>query len=178
MQDLHQLSATEAAAAVASKKITSVALVEACLAQIDDREPIVQAWTYIDRQRALQLASECDAKPGGGPLHGVPVGVKDVIDTKGMQTEYGSDIFRGHVPEHDAACVALVRRAGGIIIGKTVTTEFAMFQPGKTRNPHNPLYTPGGSSSGSAAAVADCHVPVAFGTQTSGSIIRPSAFCG
>lgn len=178
MQDLNRLSATEAVAAVASKKITSVELVEACLARIDAREPEVEAWVHIDREGALAQARQCDAQSGSGPLYGVPVGIKDIIDTKDMPTQYGSGIFRGHRPQYDAACVSLVRRAGGIILGKTVTTEFAMFQPNKTRNPHNPLYTPGGSSSGSAAAVADCHVPVAFATQTSGSIIRPASFCG
>ena len=113
-----------------------------------------------------------------GPLHGVPVGIKDVIDTADMPTEYGSTIHRGHKPLRDAACVSLIRRAGGIPIGKTVTTEFAMYEANKTVNPINLGHTPGGSSSGSAAAVADHHVPLALGTQTSGSIIRPAAFCG
>ncbi|HEV7616606.1 MAG TPA: amidase [Burkholderiaceae bacterium] len=178
MQQLHLLSAVEAAAAVVSKQITSVELVEACLARIDDREPAVEAWTCVDREGALHQARKCDAEPARGPLHGVPVGIKDVIDTRDLPTEYGSRIFQGHRPQRDAACVTLVRRAGGIVLGKTVTTEFAMYEPNKTRNPHNPLHTPGGSSSGSAAAVADYHVPVAFGTQSSGSIIRPAAYCG
>lgn len=178
MQDLHLLSTTEAAAAIANKDITSVELVEACIARIECREPTVEAWAYIDRESALHQARQCDRASRSGLLHGVPVGVKDVIDTKDFPTEYGSKIFRGHRPQRDAACLTLVRRAGGIILGKTVTTEFAMYQPSKTRNPHNALHTPGGSSSGSAAAVADCHVSVAFGTQSSGSIIRPAAYCG
>jgi amidase len=111
-------------------------------------------------------------------LHGVPVGVKDLIDTIDMPAAYGSPIYAGHRPAWDAPCVALTRAAGGIVLGKTVTTEFANMHPGKTRNPHNPAHTPGGSSSGSAAAVADYMVPLAFGTQTAGSVIRPSSYCG
>jgi len=178
MRNLNKLSAVDAAAAVAAKRISSVELVEACLAQINQREPTVGAWVCLDREQVLRDARECDAGPSRGPLHGVPVGVKDNIDTRDLPTEYGSRIYRGHRPQRDAACVNLARRAGGIIMGKTVTTEFAMFEPNKTANPHNLLHTPGGSSSGSAAAVADFHVPVAFGTQSAGSIIRPSAYCG
>src|SRR6185436_9780034 len=111
-------------------------------------------------------------------LHGVPVGIKDVIDTADMPTEYNSPIYRGHQPKWDAACVTLLRRAGCVILGKTVTTEFANNHPAQTRNPHNLGHTPGGSSSGSAAAVADRMVPLALGTQTGGSVIRPGAYCG
>jgi amidase len=175
---LNELSATEAAAAVAAGKLTATKLVEACLAHIETREPTVKAWAHLDRAHALAQAKACDAGKPVGPLHGVPVGIKDIIDTADLPTEYGSPIYAGHRPAHDAACVALVRRAGGIVMGKTVTTEFATFHPGKTANPKNPAHTPGGSSSGSAAAVADCHVPIAFGTQTAGSINRPAAFCG
>lgn len=178
MKNLHLLSAEQAAAAVASKEISSVELVKACLEHIDTREGTVGAWAFIDPEYALREARARDAEPVRGPLHGVPVGIKDIIDTKDLPTEYGSKIYQGHRPQRDAACVSLVRRAGGIILGKTVTTEFALYQPGKTANPHNSMRTPGGSSSGSAAAVADFHVPVAFGSQTSGSVIRPSAFCG
>lgn len=178
MSDLHRLSASEAAAAIARREVSSLELVEACLARIDAREPEVGAWTCIDRDRALRMARECDRAGTGGLLHGVPVGIKDIIDTRDFPTEYGSPIFRGHRPQRDAACVSLVKHAGGIVLGKTVTTEFAMYQPAKTANPHNGRHTPGGSSSGSAAAVADFHVPVAFATQSSGSIIRPAAFCG
>ncbi|PLZ02125.1 amidase [Burkholderia sp. WAC0059] len=182
MEYLTSMSASEAAAAIRAKEITSLELVDACLRRIGEREPVVNAWAFLDPERARAAARACDAATaagtGVGPLHGVPVGVKDVIDTADMPTEYGSAIHRGHRPLRDAACVALIRRAGGIALGKTVTTEFAMYQPNKTANPHNPAHTPGGSSSGSAAAVADRHVPVALGTQTSGSIIRPAAFCG
>src|SRR4029077_12543680 len=129
----------------------------------------VKAWAHLDRGYALAQAKACDAEQPRGPLHGVPVGIKDIIDTADLPTEYGSPIYAGHRPGHDAACVALVRRAGGIVMGKTVTTEFAAFYPGKTAHPLNPKHTPGGSSSGSAAAVADHQVPVAFGTQTAGS---------
>jgi amidase len=178
IKPLHELSATESAAAIAARKLTSTQLVEACLAHIGAREPTVEAWAHLDRAYVLAQAKARDAETPIGPLHGVPVGIKDIIDTADLPTEYGSPIYAGHRPGYDAACVALVRRAGGIIMGKTVTTEFAAFHPGKTANPKNPAHTPGGSSSGSAAAVADFHVPIAFGTQTAGSINRPAAFCG
>ena len=178
MKAPNELSASEAAAAIAAGRLKSADLVAACIARIEAREPTVKAWEQFDAQRALAEARARDAEAPRGPLHGVPVGVKDIIDTADFPTAYGSPIYTGHRPTADAACVALVRRAGGIIMGKTVTTEFAAFFPGKAANPHNPKHTPGGSSSGSAAAVADHHVPVAFGTQTAGSITRPSAFCG
>jgi Asp-tRNA(Asn)/Glu-tRNA(Gln) amidotransferase A subunit family amidase len=172
------ISATEAAAAIAAGKLTSEALVAACLERIEEREDDVRAWAYIDPQLALEQARQRDREPARSRLHGIPVGVKDVIDTCDMPTEYGSPIYRGHRPACDAACVAQVRELGGVILGKTVSTEFATRHPNKTRNPRNFEHTPGGSSSGSAAAVADGMVPVAFGTQTSSSIVRPAAFCG
>ena len=178
MKAPNELSASEAAAAIAAGRLTSADLVAACIARIEAREPTVKAWEQFDAARALAAARARDKETPRGPLHGVPVGIKDIIDTADFPTAYGSPIYAGHRPRADAACVALVRRAGGIIMGKTVTTEFAAFYPGKTANPHNPKHTPGGSSSGSAAAVADHQVPVAFGTQTAGSITRPSAFCG
>jgi len=156
----------------------SETLVGACLERIAKREPEVHAWAYIDPHRALTEARERDREAPRSPLHGVPVGIKDVIDTADMPTEYNSPIYRGHRPRTDAACVALLRRAGCVILGKTVTTEFANNHPGATRNPHNLQHTPGGSSSGSAAAVADGMVPLALGTQTGGSVIRPAAYCG
>ena len=156
----------------------SEALVSACLERIAKREPEVHAWAYLDAERALAEARKRDAESPRSPLHGVPVGIKDVIDTGDMPTEYNSPIYRGHRPKADAACVALLRRAGCVILGKTVTTEFANNHPGATRNPHNLQHTPGGSSSGSAAAVADGMVPLALGTQTGGSVIRPAAYCG
>lgn len=178
MRALHKLTASEAARQLAAKEITSEALVRACLEHIAAREPEVQAWAFLDREAALGQARAADAQPGRGLLHGLPVGVKDLIDTVDMPATYGSPIYSAHRPAWDAPCVALTRAAGGIVLGKTVTTEFAVMHPGKTRNPHDIRHTPGGSSSGSAAAVADCMVPLAFGTQTAGSIIRPAAFCG
>lgn len=178
MPPLHALTAVDAAAAIAAGTLTSEALVAACLEHIQAREPIVRAWEYLDPAQALAQARACDRQPAQSPLHGVPIGIKDLIDTVDMPTTYGSPIYAGHRPAADAASVALLRAAGAVILGKTVTTEFAMFTPGKTANPHNPAHTPGGSSSGSAAAVADQMVPLALGTQTAGSIIRPASFCG
>ena len=175
---MNRLSASEAAAAINAGKLTSEALVSACLERVAQREGEVQAWAHIDPRYALEQARQRDRETPKSRLHGIPVGVKDVIDTCDMPTEYGSPIYRGHRPVCDAACVAQVRELGGVILGKTVSTEFATRHPNKTRNPRNIAHTPGGSSSGSAAAVADCMVPIAFGTQTSSSIIRPAAFCG
>ena len=178
MHKLNTLSATEAAAQIAAGKIQSEALVAACLAHIRAREPEVQAWAHLDADLALAQARERDRQPPRSRLHGIPIGVKDVIDTADLPTEYGSPIYKGHRPACDAACVAQVRELGGVILGKTVSTEFATRHPNKTRNPRDLRHTPGGSSSGSAAAVADCMVPLAFGTQTSSSIVRPAAYCG
>jgi Asp-tRNA(Asn)/Glu-tRNA(Gln) amidotransferase A subunit family amidase len=170
-------TAIAAARRIADGTLTSEALVRACLDRINEREPLVQAWQHLDMEAALNMARHVD-RFGSGPLKGIPIGVKDIIDTVDMPTGYGSPLYETSRPPRDAACVALARHAGALILGKTVTTEFAYFQPGKTRNPHNPDRTPGGSSSGSAAAVADGMVPLAFGTQTAGSIIRPASFCG
>ena len=178
MGSLNTLSAVEAARQIAAKKITSEALMRDCLERIAAREDAVAAWEYLDRDAALEQARAADAGPYRGLLHGLPVGVKDLFDTVDMPTAYGSPVYAGHRPAWDAACVALARAAGGIVMGKTATTEFAGTYPGKTRNPHHPGHTPGGSSSGSAAAVADYMVPFAFGSQTAGSVIRPAAFCG
>ena len=180
--DLIALSAREAAARIARGDLTSEALVGACLDRIAELEPSVQAWAFIDRERALEQARAADAQrkegKGVGPLHGVPVGIKDIIDTADMPTEHGSVIFKGRQPTEDAACITALRRAGAVILGKTVTTELATLTPSRTRNPANLDHTPGGSSSGSAAAVAAGMVPLAIGTQTGGSVIRPAAFCG
>jgi Asp-tRNA(Asn)/Glu-tRNA(Gln) amidotransferase A subunit family amidase len=178
MAELNTLSATAAAAAIAAGSITSEALVSACLERIRAREPDVQAWAHLEPELALKEARQRDREPRRSRLHGIPVGVKDVIDTAALPTEYGSPIYKGHRPIGDAACVAQVRELGGVILGKTVSTEFATRHPGKTRNPRSFEHTPGGSSSGSAAAVVDFMVPVAFGTQTSSSIVRPAAYCG
>ncbi len=171
------LSATEAVAKIEAGTLTAETLVRACLERIAEREPMVKAWAYLDPDLALAQARAADAAKGG-ILRGVPVGVKDIIDTHDMPTGHNSPIFKGKVPFGDAACVALCRTAHAVILGKTVTTEFANRHPGPTTNPHNANHTPGGSSSGSAAAVADGHVPLAFGTQTGGSVIRPAAYCG
>ncbi len=179
MADLFRLSASEAAAGIREGKLTAEALVRSCLERIDAREAQVKAWVHLDRDFALAQARECDKSARRGPLHGVPFAAKDIMDTADLPTEYGSPIYQGNRPRADAACVALSRAAGGVLLGKTVTTEFASRTPlGNTTNPHNPAHTPGGSSSGSAAAVADFMVPLAFGTQTVGSVIRPAAFCG
>ena len=176
--DLTRLSALEAAQRIAKGSLTAEALVRACLDRIAEREPAVQAWQHLDPQQAIAAAQACDKSPARGPLHGVPIGVKDIMDTAEMPTTYGSRAYEGFRPRADAACVALARAAGAVVLGKTVTTEFAAGSPGKTRNPHNPAHTPGGSSSGSAAGVAERMMPLAFGTQTAGSIIRPASYCG
>lgn len=179
---LTRLSAIEAADAIRSFVITSEALVEASLQRIAEREPVVEAWAHLDRDYAIVQARALDLelKTSGprGPLHGVPVGIKDIIDTAALPTEHGTQVFKGRRPAADATVVRNLIGAGAVILGKTVTTELAFFGPGKTRNPHNPAHTPGGSSSGSAAAVADFHVSLALGTQTAGSIIRPASYCG
>ncbi len=172
------LSVGGAGRAIAAGRLTSAALTEALLARIDAREPAVHAWAWLDPDAALAQARERDRQITRGPLHGVPIGIKDLIDTADMPTSYGSPIHRNNRPADDGACVARLREAGAVILGKTTTTEFAFRHPTATRNPHHLDYTPGGSSSGSAAAVADSMVPAALGTQTGGSIIRPSAFCG
>jgi amidase len=175
---LHELTAGEIATAIRAGRITCESVVRACLERVAEREDSVQAWAYLDPDRAIAAARAFDRGGRRGPLAGVPFGVKDIIDTFDMPTEWGTPIHRGRRPERDAACVALTRKAGGVLLGKTVTTEFANLYPGKTRNPHDLARTPGGSSSGSAAAVADCMVPIALGTQTTGSTIRPASFCG
>lgn len=175
---LNELTATEIAASVASGKTTREAVVRACLERIEEREPQVLAWQYLNPGQVIAQARALDKSGRRGPLAGVPFGIKDIIDTCDMPTEMGSPIYEGHRPKGDAACVALSRKAGGVLMGKTVTTEFANRYPGKTRNPFDPARTPGGSSSGSAAAVGDCMVPLAIGTQTTGSTIRPASFCG
>jgi Asp-tRNA(Asn)/Glu-tRNA(Gln) amidotransferase A subunit family amidase len=176
------LSLTEAAADIREGRITSVELIADCLKRIDEVDGKVQAWAFLDRDHALRQAEAADEHRrhgrATGPLHGVPVGVKDIFDTGDMPTELGSPLWAGRTPRRDAAAVAMLRAAGAVILGKTVTTEYAYFHPGKTRSPHNPERTPGGSSSGSAAAVAANMVPGAIGSQTNGSVIRPAAFCG
>ena len=182
LTNLHALSACDAARLIRDRTISSAQMVEACLARVRDVDADVQAWAFLDPDHALEQARAADewratGRPTG-PLHGVPVGVKDIIDTADMPTEIGSVLYAGRTPSRDATVVSTLRAAGAVIMGKTVTTEFAAYAPGKTRNPHNPGHTPGGSSSGSAAAVAAGMVPVALGSQTNGSVIRPASFCG
>jgi Asp-tRNA(Asn)/Glu-tRNA(Gln) amidotransferase A subunit family amidase len=180
--DVTSLTAAEVLDAIRSGRLSAEELVGGCLARIRADEPRVEAWAFLDEQRALDQARNVDRvrREGHamGPLHGLPVGVKDIIDTADMPTEDGTVIHAGRRPDWDATVVERLRSAGAIILGKTVTTELATYAPGKTRNPHNPEHSPGGSSSGSAAAVAAHMVPVAIGTQTNGSTIRPAAYCG
>jgi Asp-tRNA(Asn)/Glu-tRNA(Gln) amidotransferase A subunit family amidase len=177
MTSPERLTASEAVAQLTAGILTAEALTRACLERAE-AGAAVKAWAWLDPEQAIAQARSVDRAGRKGRLAGVPVGIKDIIDTADMPTEHGSPIYRGNRPYADAACVALIRAAGGVILGKTVTTEFANRHPGPTVHPHNPEHTPGGSSSGSAAAVADFHVPLALGTQTGGSVIRPAAFCG
>lgn len=174
----NKLTAVEAAALIRDGSLDATTLVEACLSRIAEREPAIKAWAHIDPVLARKQAAACDAGPARGPLHGIPIAIKDVIDTADQPTQMGSPIYAGHQPPADAAIVSLLRSAGAIILGKTVTAEFAGMAPAVTANPHNQGHTPGGSSSGSAAAVADMMVPIAFGTQTGGSVLRPASYCG
>ncbi|MDF1593294.1 MAG: amidase [Desulfobacterales bacterium] len=179
---LNKMSAVFAAAAIRGGKITSEELVRACLDRIVETEETVRAWTYLDREYAVKQAQDADIKLRSGkevgPLHGLPVGIKDIFDTADMPTENGTILHAGRQPGEDATAVSLLREAGAIIMGKTVTTELAVYAPGKTTNPYDSRRTPGGSSSGSAAAVAAFMVPLAIGTQTNGSVIRPASYCG
>jgi Asp-tRNA(Asn)/Glu-tRNA(Gln) amidotransferase A subunit family amidase len=176
------ITAAEASARMTAGELTSLAYVDACLARVAEREADVQAWVHLDPEAVRAAARAADERRregrAAGPLNGIPVGIKDVIATADMPTQNGCAAFKGHQPERDAGCVAQLRGAGAIILGKTVTTELATHVPNKTRNPHNTAHTPGGSSSGSAAAVACGMVPLALGTQTGGSVIRPASFCG
>lgn len=182
MTDMLALSVRELARRVAQRALSAEAIVRAYLQQIEAQEPVLHAWQYVDAALALAQARRIDAAGAGGLLAGVPVAVKDMMDTADMPSGYGSPIYAAHRPVTDASAVAAVRAAGGIVLGKTVTTEFATFQPGPTVNPRSPdlsaPHTPGGSSSGSAAAVAARMAAVAFGTQTAASIVRPASFCG
>jgi Asp-tRNA(Asn)/Glu-tRNA(Gln) amidotransferase A subunit family amidase len=183
MRPLHELGAAEAVALLERGAVSSEALVRACLERAAAEEPRVQAWEHLEPELALAQARRVDAARSASgvpalPLAGLPVAVKDIIDTADMPTACGSPIHAGRRPSADAGCVAALRAAGAVILGKTVTTEFALFTPGKTRNPRRAAHTPGGSSSGSAAAVAASMVPAALGSQTAGSVIRPAAFCG
>jgi len=172
------LSARDALARLRERTLSAEELVRACLARIEERDAEVKAWVVIDREDALAQARRIDALPERPFLCGLPVAIKDLIDTQDLPTAYGSPIYANHRPERDAECVRRLREAGAVILGKTVTTEFAVFSPGPTRNPRDLSRTPGGSSSGSAAAVADFMAPAALGSQTAASVIRPGSFCG
>jgi Asp-tRNA(Asn)/Glu-tRNA(Gln) amidotransferase A subunit family amidase len=177
--ELHRLTAAETTARLAAELITAEDLARACLMRLEAREPLVRAWAALRPERMIADARELDTAPRRGPLHGSPIGVKDVIDVDGLPTQYNSPLYQGHHPARDADCVALMRTAGALILGKTETVEFAAGgRRAPTRNPLDPQRTPGGSSSGSAAAVADFHVPIALGTQSAGSVIRPASYCG
>ena len=178
MKDLESLSATQAIKALSNREIKATDLLLSCLDRIGQKDSLVKAWASLGKENALSRAKQLDKGAFQGILHGLPIGVKDLFDTYDLPTSYGSAIYANHYPVADAVSVALMRQAGGIILGKTVTTEFASFKSGPTTNPHHPKHTPGGSSSGSAAAVADFMVPLATGSQTAGSIIRPASFCG
>jgi amidase len=178
MARLNELSATEIVRGVVGGTFTAEAVTRDCLARISDREEAVKAWAFVDPDIALRQARDRDRATAKGPLHGVPIGVKDIFATFDMPTDMGSPIYSNNRTAADASSVAMVRAAGAVILGKTVTCEFAGLTPNVTRNPLNPAHTPGGSSSGSGAAVADRMVTVAFGTQTGGSVLRPASFCG
>src|SRR5215471_4484346 len=168
------LSALELVRQIETGALTPRAVVDHCADAIAKREAEIGAFVTLDIEPARERADRLTTLP----LRGLPIGVKDIYDTADLPTQYGSSIYAGHRPKADAAMVALIRRAGGVVLGKTVTTEFASLQPAGTRNPHNIAHTPGGSSSGSAAAVAAGMVPIALGSQTGGSVIRPAAYCG
>ena len=177
-QGLNLLNATDAAQQIAAGHITSHQLVTDCLQRIQERDPRIGAWKFLDPDLPLAQARACDEGERTGPLLGVPVGIKDNFDTKDMPTEYGTAVYPGHRPQADTESVAALRRAGAVILGKTVTSEFAGPYPGQTLNPHDTTRSPGVSSMGSAAGVADFMMPLANGTQTGGSVIRPAALCG
>ena len=175
---LNILTALELSEKLEAGQTTSVAIVQDCLDRIKARDPDIRGWAYVDPELALRQARACDEQPRRSPLHGIPIGIKDIFDTYDMPTAYGSDIYKNFRPTMDTALVGLMRRAGMVILGKCTTTEFASPVPVGVRNPHDFARSPGVSSSGSAAAVADFMVPLALGSQTGGSTILPAAFCG
>ena len=178
MKDLESLSASQAVKALSKREIKASDLLLSCLDRIGQKESQVRAWASLGKENALARAKLLDKGAVKGLLHGLPIGIKDLYDTYDLPTSYGSAIYANYYPNTDAVSVALLRQSGAIILGKTISTEFASFKPSQTTNPHSKAFTPGGSSSGSAAAVADFMVPLATGSQTAGSIIRPASFCG
>jgi Asp-tRNA(Asn)/Glu-tRNA(Gln) amidotransferase A subunit family amidase len=175
---LNLLTAVELSEKIASGQTTSVAIVQDCLNRIKARDPEIRGWAHVEPDLALRQARACDESPRRSPLHGIPIGIKDIFDTYDMPTSYGSSIYKNFQPTMDTALVGLMRRAGMVILGKCRTTEFASPVPVGVRNPHDFARSPGVSSSGSAAAVADFMVPLTLGSQTGGSTILPAAFCG
>ena len=179
---LHSLGINEALKLLSAGEISARELVSSCLERIEQFDPEIQAWAHLNSEYALNQASQCDTQRRKaktlGRLHGIPIALKDIIDSALLPTENGSALFKGNIPKQDAFVTAKLKQQGAVIMGKTVTAELATFSPGKTRNPHNPKHTPGGSSSGSAASVASYMVAGALGTQTNGSMIRPASFCG
>jgi len=182
MANPNELTAAEAARAIAERRLTAVELAEACLARIDELDNRLKAWVYVDRETVLADARSADASVSAnqvlGPLHGVPIGMKDIYYTAGIPTRAGSEVYKDFVPDYDAASLTSLKRAGALMLGKAVTTEFACLDPSPTFNPWNPAHTPGGSSSGSAVAVAARMCPAAMGSQTVGSVLRPAAYNG
>ena len=177
---LHTMTLTATVGAIAARTLTARALADAQLAQVAATDAGIEAWAHLDSEHVRAEADRCDAAPvaGRGPLHGLGLGVKDIIETADQPTQMGSPVYAGYRPEADAECIVRLKRAGGYVFGKAVTTAFAFLDPSKTKNPWNPRHTPGGSSAGPAAAVAAGHVAGAIGTQTNGSVIRPAAYCG
>ena len=182
MPNPNDLTAAQAARAIADRRLTATELAEACLNRIESLDDRLQAWVYVDRDTVLADAANADAAVSRrrplGPLHGVPIGMKDIYYTAGIPTRAGSEVYKNFVPDYDAASLTLLKRAGAIMLGKAVTTEFACLDPSPTFNPWNPAHTPGGSSSGSAVAVASRMCPAAMGSQTVGSVLRPAAYNG
>lgn len=182
MPNVHELTAAQAAHAIAGRRLTAVELAEACLERIDALDNRLRAWVYVDRETVLADAKAADAAVSNnrtlGPLHGVPIGMKDIYYTAGIPTRAGSEVYKDFVPDYDATSLKLLKRAGAIMLGKAVTTEFACLDPSPTFNPWNTAHTPGGSSSGSAVAVATRMCPAALGSQTVGSVLRPAAYNG
>ena len=176
MTEPNFLTATEAIELIKKKKLSRYEWVQSCIKRIKQRENITQAWTFVNFDEALKQAKKFDDI--NSEKFGIPIGAKDIIDVSGMPTQMGTSFYQNNIPARDSASIAISKNAGCIVIGKTVTTELGHRHPGPTTNPHNSKYTPGGSSSGSAASVADFMIPIAFGTQTTGSIIRPAAYCG
>jgi len=178
MNELNDLPGTELLAAVRNDRVSVAEIAESCLQRIKEREPLIRAFAHHDPELVRRSAAALDRNRTPAPLRGLPVGIKDLVDTADQPSEFGSPIYSGRRPSADAAIVRRLRTAGALIVGKTVSTEFALFHPGRTTNPHDTKRTPGGSSSGSAAATADNMLAVAIGTQTAGSVIRPASFCG